>query len=74
MTHVEGMFDAKICCFFAKVLEKCFLTLLSLQPKLLQPDYVSSYDKDLLGKCSHEDPYEEHGSGVSIKGEMPGRV
>ena len=37
MAHFEAMFDAKICCFSA------FLGTFSLQPKQLQPDYVSSH-------------------------------
>jgi len=37
------MFDAKICCFSTKVPQACFFGTFSLQPKQLQPDYVSSY-------------------------------
>jgi len=36
------MFDAKICCFFAKAPQWRFSVPFSLQPKPLQPDYVSS--------------------------------
>ena len=36
------MFDAKVCCLFANVRENVLFFAL-LQPKQLQPSYVSSY-------------------------------
>jgi len=38
-----AMFDARMCCFFTKMRGTGFSGSFSLQPKQLQPDYVSSY-------------------------------
>jgi len=41
--NFKSMFDAKICCFFAKAPQSRSSDPFSLQPKQLQPDYVSSH-------------------------------
>ena len=50
MAHFEAMFGARIGCFSAKVLQSYSSDLFSLQPKQLQPDYVSSYNTNSKGR------------------------